>query len=126
MNKYKRKQSITLIEMMVVITLIGIIGGALAFNMRGSIQKGKAFQSEQNCAKIYDILMMEYATGNLSLREIVDRKEVILEGAAWCKEGKKLLKDAWGEDIIVKVSETGDDLVVFSSKAHGVNNKQQG
>lgn len=41
MKKQKRKQSITLIEMMVVITLIGIVGGALAFNMRGSIQKGK-------------------------------------------------------------------------------------
>lgn len=41
MKKTKRKkQSITLVEMMVVITLIGIIGGALAFNMRGSLQKG--------------------------------------------------------------------------------------
>lgn len=124
MKKYKRKQSITLIEMMVVITLIGIVGGALAFNMRGSIQKGKVFQSEQNCAKIYDILMMEYATGSLSLREIVDRKEAVLEGAAWCKEGKKLLKDAWGEDIIVKVNASGDDLIVFSSKANGINNKK--
>ncbi|AHK63579.1 hypothetical protein BOKEGFJH_00702 [Chlamydia avium] len=123
MNKYKRKQSITLIEMMVVISLIGIVGGALAFNMRGSIQKGKAFQSEQNCAKIYDILMMEYATGSLSLNEIVDRKESVLEGAAWCKEGRKLLKDAWGEDIIVQVNETGDDLIVFSPKAQGMNKK---
>ncbi|WP_348663346.1 type II secretion system protein [Chlamydia vaughanii] len=124
MKKHKRKQSITLIEMMVVITLIGIVGGALAFNMRGSIQKGKAFQSEQNCAKVYDILMMEYATGGASLREIIDQKESVLEGAAWCKEGKKLLKDAWGEEIIVKINETGDDLIVFSKKASGLNSKR--
>ncbi|WP_139415037.1 type II secretion system protein [Chlamydia abortus] len=123
MKKQKRKQSITLIEIMVVITLIGIVGGALAFNMRGSIQKGKAFQSEQNCAKVYDILMMEYATGGASLKEIVDRKESVLEGAAWCKEGKKLLKDAWGEDIVVKVNDQGDDLVVFSQRATGTNKK---
>ncbi|SYX09404.1 Tfp pilus assembly protein FimT [Chlamydia poikilotherma] len=124
MKKQKRKQSITLIEMMVVITLIGIVGGALAFNMRGSIQKGKVFQSEQNCAKVYDILMMEYATGGASLREIVDQKESVLEGAAWCKDGKKLLKDAWGEDIVVKLNDQGDDLIVFSKRATGTNSKR--
>ncbi|WP_322631931.1 type II secretion system protein [Chlamydia trachomatis] len=119
----KRKQSITLVEMMVVITLIGIIGGALAFNMRGSLQKGKIFQTEQNCARVYDVLMMEYASGNLSLKEVIANKEAILEDSAWCKEGKKLLKDAWGEDLLVKMNDKGDDIVVFSKK---VRNEQQG
>lgn len=119
----KRKQSITLIEMMVVITLIGIIGGALAFNMRGSIHKGKVFQSEQNCAQVYDVLMMEYATGGLSLEEVVANKEAILTGAAWCKDGKKLLKDAWGEDLVVKLNASGDDLIVFSRKAQSTSGK---
>lgn len=119
----KRKQSITLVEMMVVITLIGIIGGALAFNMRGSLQKGKIFQTEQNCARVYDVLMMEYASGNLSLKEVIANKEAILEDFAWCKEGKKLLKDAWGEDLLVKMNDKGDDIVVFSKK---VRNEQRG
>lgn len=113
----KQKRSITLIEMMVVITLIGIIGGALAFNMRGSLHKGKVFQSEQNCSRVYDALMMEYASGGASLKEIIANKEVILEEASWCKEGKKLLKDAWGEDIIVAMNESGDDLEVYSKRA---------
>ena len=117
MKTQKRKQAITLIEMMVVITLIGIVGGALAFNMRGSIHKGKVFQSEQTCAKVYDILMMEYASGGASLKDILAQKEQILEEAAWCKEGKKLLKDAWGEDLVVKLNEQGDDLVIFSKRA---------
>lgn len=119
----KRKQSITLIEMMVVITLIGIIGGALAFNMRGSLQKGKVFQTEQNCARVYDVLMMEYASGNLSLKEVIANKESLLENSAWCKEGKKLLKDAWGEDLIVKLNDRGDDIVVLSRK---IRNEQRG
>ncbi|WP_100934303.1 type II secretion system protein [Candidatus Chlamydia corallus] len=123
MKKQKRKQSITLIEMMVVITLIGIIGGALAFNMRGSIHKGKVFQSEQNCAKVYDILMMEYATGGSSLKEIVAHKETIVEEASWCKEGKKLLKDSWGEDLVVQLNERGDDLVIFSKRVQSSTKK---
>ncbi|ANH78618.1 type II secretion system protein [Candidatus Chlamydia sanziniae] len=124
MKRQKRKQSITLIEMMVVITLIGIVGGALAFNMRGSIYKGKVFQSEQHCAKAYDILMMEYATGGTSLKDIILRKEAILEEASWCKEGKKLLKDAWGEDLIVELNDKGDDLVIFSKRVQSSNSKK--
>ncbi|EPP34493.1 prepilin-type N-terminal cleavage/methylation domain protein [Chlamydia ibidis] len=116
MRKQKRKQSITLIEMMVVITLIGIVGSALAFNMRGSIQKGKIFQTEQNCAKVYDILMMEYASSGASLKEVIARKEAILAESSWCREGSKLLKDAWGNDLIVQLNDKGDDLLVFSKR----------
>lgn len=108
----KKKRSMTLMEVMVVITLIGIVGGALAFNMRGSIQKGKIFQSEQNCERVYEALMMEYATSGLSLQEIIEKKEEILTSRAWCKDGKKLLKDAWGNDLIVQLK--GDDLEVYS------------
>ncbi|WP_201456422.1 type II secretion system protein [Chlamydia sp. 17-3921] len=121
MKKQKRKQSITLIEMMVVITLIGIVGGALAFNMRGSIHKGKVFQSEQACAKVYDILMMEYASGGTPLKDIIAQKEKIIEEAAWCKDGKNLLKDAWGEDLVVQLNERGDDLVIFSKRVQTKN-----
>ena len=60
-----KKRFITLIEIMIVILLIGLIGGALAFNMRGSIDEGKAFKSEQNISRLHDVLMMEYANGNL-------------------------------------------------------------
>lgn len=112
----KKKRAMTLIEIMVVITLIGIVGGALAVNMRGSIHKGKVFQTEQNCERVYEVLMMEYASSGSSLKEIVENKEDILTAAAWCKDGKKLLKDAWGEDLIVQVTPRGNDLEVFSSR----------
>lgn len=115
MRQKRTKRSMTLIEIMVVITLIGIVGGALAFNMRGSIQKGKIFQTEQNCARVYDALMMEYATSGLSLQEIIDNKESILKSASWCQNGEKLLKDAWGEDLIVQLHKSGADIEVLSA-----------
>lgn len=113
----KQKRAVTLIEMMVVIVLIGIIGGALAFNMKGSLQKGKLFQTEQNCAKVYDLLMMEYAQGSASLKDIIENKETILSETILCRDGKKLLKDAWGEDLVVQLTKEGDDLEVFSKRA---------
>ncbi len=64
----------TLIEIMIVILLIGMIGGALAFNMRGSMDEGKKFKTRQNIARVYDILMMEHAEGT-SLEEVVEKKE---------------------------------------------------
>ena len=67
--------------------------------------------------------MMEYASGNLSLKEVIANKESLLENSAWCKEGKKLLKDAWGEDLIVKLNDRGDDIVVLSRK---IRNEQRG
>ncbi len=61
-----KKQAITLIEIMIVILLIGLIGGTLAYNMRGSLDKGKEFKTEQNKSKLYDVLMLEYAKGEKS------------------------------------------------------------
>lgn len=116
MRKKRIKRSMTLIEIMVVITLIGIVGGALAINMRSSIHKGKVFQSEQHCARVYDALMMAYVTNGDSLQEIVNNKESILKNAAWGKDTDKMLKDAWGNDIVVQVDKSGNDLEVFSPK----------
>ncbi|ETR79559.1 putative general secretion pathway protein G, partial [Chlamydia pneumoniae B21] len=33
--------------------------------------------------------------GGSSLKEIIAHKETVVEEASWCKEGRKLLKDAW-------------------------------
>jgi type II secretory pathway pseudopilin PulG len=122
-NKKNRKRSVTLIEIMIVILLIGLIGGALAFNMRGSMDKGKLFKTEQNCARVYDALMMEYAKGEKSLDEIVEDKERILENSPLVKGGKKILKDAWGNDLTIVVS--GDELQIFSAKAQEIENAQR-
>ena len=116
----KKKHAVTLIEIMIVILLIGLIGGALAYNMSGSVDKGRLFKTETNCTRVYDILMMEHATSDLTLTQIVQNKELILKNSPLVKNGVKLLKDAWGEDLKIEIQ--GDDLIVYSEKARKLEN----
>lgn len=119
--KKNRKRPLTLIEIMIVILLIGLISGALAFNMRGSVDKGKLFKTEQNCTRVYDALMMAYAQGEMTLQQIVAEKELVLVDSPLIKDAEKVLKDGWGQDLIVKIQ--GDDLDVYSKKARALQNK---
>ncbi len=125
MKGRKKKRPVTLIEMMIVIMLIGLIGGALAVNMRGSMNKGRIFKTEQNISRVYDALMMEYAKGEIkTLQEIIDKRETILEKCPFVKDGNLLLKDAWGEELTFEIDSLQDDLIVTSSRitqrdAHG-------
>lgn len=111
----KKKFSITLIEIMIVILLIGMITGALAFNMSGSMDKGRAFKTEQNIMRIKDILMLEYATGNESLSDIAKEwEEVVARSSLVLNKGADLMKDGWKEPL--KVSCTKGEIVISSTK----------
>ena len=108
-----KKRAITLIEIMIVMVLIGIIGGAVAYNMRGALTKGKDFKTDQHKARVYELLMLEYAMGNRSLQEIADSWEDILMKNT-LKNGKELLKDGYGKKFIVHLNEQKDDFVIVS------------
>jgi prepilin-type N-terminal cleavage/methylation domain-containing protein len=114
MKKRRKKRAVTLIEIMIVILLIGLIGGALAFNMRGSLDKGRQFKTDQNIARVYDALMMAYATGDFKLDQHGNRQVIkdILSKSPLIKDADAVLKDAWGNDLVIEVR--GDDLAVFS------------
>jgi prepilin-type N-terminal cleavage/methylation domain-containing protein len=116
-GKKRKKRAVTLIEIMIVILLIGLIGGALAFNMRGSMDKGRVFKSEQNAARVYDALMMAYAEGNFELSQYNDEKRIleILNKSPLIKDGTKIIKDAWGEKLKIEVE--NNELLVYSAKA---------
>ncbi|MEZ5315282.1 MAG: type II secretion system protein [Chlamydiales bacterium] len=112
----RKKQSVTLIEIMIVILLIGLIGGALAFNMRGSMDKGKMFKTEQNISRLYDALMMEYAKGERNLNQIIEDRENILRECPFVKDGLTLLKDGWGNALLIKTDKDDNDLIITSPK----------
>lgn len=77
----KKKRFVTLIEIMIVILLIGIIGGVLAFNMKGSLDKGREFKTKQNKQRIEDILNLELATSDKSSDKILNEWSTIVKNS---------------------------------------------
>jgi type II secretory pathway pseudopilin PulG len=120
-KKNKKKQRpITLIEIMIVILLIGLIGGALAFNMRGSMDEGKKFKTRQNISRVENILMMEYAEGKSSLDDIVHDWQKIVAKSSLVKKGSDLTVDAWNDKLTVAL--TNGDITITSKNLPNDNN----
>lgn len=122
MVQAKQKRSLTLLEIMIVIVLIGLIGSVIGFNVKGSLDEGKAFKTEMAQEQIKDILLLEVARGS-SLEEVIERKEEILENSGLVKNAKNFLKDGWGIPFHIEIKgQSGHDLVVKSDR---LNSYQQ-
>ena len=106
----------TLIEIMVVIFLIGIISAVVGYNMKGSLEKGKRFKTEQAARQVREILLWEYANrSDLSLKNLKNYKE-ILENSSLVKKVEDIAKDGWGNDFEIILHEEEDDIEVVSPK----------
>jgi prepilin-type N-terminal cleavage/methylation domain-containing protein len=111
----QKKRAVTLIEIMIVILLIGLISGALMFNMRGSLDKGRIFKTKQNSQRVYDALMMAYASGEFQLADVSKDDVVlaVLNQSPLIKNGAEALKDGWGDRFTLSIVD--NDIKVTSS-----------
>jgi general secretion pathway protein G len=115
MKKIKKK-SLTLIEIMVVIALIGIIGSVLGVNMKKSMDKAKVFKAKAQIQKIEDALNMFYAENSQSPQEVLDNASDILKESGLFKDEKDLMKDPYGKPIQI-VFENGGFMCLKSEEA---------
>ncbi|MFY7843402.1 MAG: type II secretion system protein [Rhabdochlamydiaceae bacterium] len=109
----RQKQFITLIEIMVVIFIIGLIGGVLGYNMKESMEQGKAFKSEHGAAKLKELLSLEVAHG-ADIETVTNDPLFYLKQSNLSRDPEKLLKDGWGERF--DITHEGGDVIVKSSK----------
>lgn len=111
-----KKRSLTLLEIMIVIVLIGLIGSVIGFNMKGSLDEGKAFKTRQARNQITDILMLEVARGT-SIDDVIKEPEKYLANSGLVKKPKEFLKDGWGEPFEIKADgRTNGNIIVKSTK----------
>ncbi len=104
----------TLLEIMIVIFLIGLIGSVIGYNMKGSLDEGRAFKSKQGAQQIRDILDLEVAKG-VSPQEVAGNPEKYLRNSGMAKDPKKMLRDGWDELFDITATNKGT-ISVLSKK----------
>lgn len=98
----KTRRHITLIEMMIVMFLIALIVGVLAYNYGGSLDEGKAFKTKLAIEKVSTILNLEAAKNPGFLNNISSWQEVI-KSSPLVKNPNDFIKDGWGGDLTIEV-----------------------
>lgn len=127
-----KKRSITLLEIMIVILLIGLIGGVVSYNLKGTLDKGKAFASKEGAQKLEDILNLQIQEGyktavdftqdTTAKREIV-KEAVLNSGLISRQQVDKFIKDGWGE--FYHIGRRGGQVTVSSDKLREYNKVHQ-
>jgi len=112
----KKKYAMTLLEIMIVIFIIGIIGSVIGYNMRGSLDKGKAFKTKEGVNKLYEIVQLEEAQGNPlnSEQDLETAVERLLTNSGLVRRPSDLMKDGWGN--IYEFKHEGKELRITSDK----------
>lgn len=103
----------TLLEVMIVIFIIGIIGSVIGYNMRGSLDNGKAFKTKEGTRRLYEIVQLE-SDGLKDGGHLHDNIKNLLENSGLVRNAKDLMKDGWGEEYRIEVHE--GDIRFFSQK----------
>lgn len=110
----KKRYAMTLMEIMIVIFIITTIVGVLGVNMKGSMEKGKAFKSVQGGRQIYEVLSMELSQGNCTEDDLRENTESVLANSGLVRKADQLMKDGWGNSY--KITCNNGEIRVRSTK----------
>ncbi len=105
------KRAITLLEMMIVIFIIGLIGSVIGVNMKGSLDRGRAFKCEQGSKMIHDALTLRLAEGGTTLSKIIKDPAKYLDESGFIKNPEKALQDGWNQRYEIRKTKTGEIIV---------------
>lgn len=118
------KRTLTLLEIMIVIFLITIITGAIGYNMKGALEKGKIFRSERAREQLREIILLRMAEGH-ELADILKHLPDHVKESGLAKDPKAILSDGWGVAFEFKPSRSRDDVEVISQKLKALEAKKK-
>lgn len=111
--------------------LIATITGALAYNYKGSLAKGKAFKTEQTIKKIETILTIHLTespedagriTDEAFLRKIIKNSPI----APSLKEDQDPLLDGWGKKMKIIVDNDSNDEISVKVTSEALERYKRG
>ena len=114
-NTIKRR-FVTLVEMMIVMFLIALITGVVAYNYRGSLDEGKAFKTGTAITKLETILNLEVAKNPQIRDSITSNWQAIVKSSPLVHDANALTIDGWGELYHVSIDPDTDAIEVSSNK----------
>jgi type II secretory pathway pseudopilin PulG len=109
-----KKRALTLIEIMIVIFLITLITGAIGYNMKGSMNKGKEFRTKQAKEQLHDLLLICLDEGSEDAETIAGDPVRYLKKSGLAKDADKLVQDGWGTAFKIKVTADKKDFEITS------------
>ena len=109
--------------MMIVMFLIAMIIGVVAYNYQGSLDEGKAFKTKTSIEKLQTILLIRLAEdSNINVesywKEIVKQSPLV-------QNASTLMKDGWGNEFSVRSLPDGG-VSVTSQKFEEYKKKNPG
>lgn len=117
----KKRHPITLLEIMIVILLIGLIGGVLSYNLKGTLDRGKIFRTEEGIKRLREILELEIERGSFTLSQLTGpdgasfvRDCIEKSGFIAKKDIDAFLCDGWKLPYVI--CEQNNELQIFSSR----------
>lgn len=110
----KKRRFITLIEMMIVMFLIALITGVIAYNYRGSLEQGKAFKTQAGIERLETILNLSIAEDPTLQDHIEANWREVIRRSPLVQNPDALMKDGWGVEY--QVSMENNAVRVSSSK----------
>jgi len=117
-----KKKALTLLEIMIVIFLITLITAVVGYNMKGSLDKGKAFRTEQAKSQLQDMLLLALSEG-LSMDTILNDPKYALHKVGIARDPDGLLKDGWGVLFSIKSNQSKSDFIIHSDNLINYRNR---
>ncbi|MBS4164725.1 putative outer membrane protein [Candidatus Protochlamydia amoebophila] len=121
-----KKHFVTLVEMMIVMFLIAMITGVIAYNYTGSLDEGKAFKTKAGIEKIHTVLDLHFAMHPEEKENIAMNWKNILKESQLVKNSRDLEKDGWGVEYTVTTKENGEIEITSAKYTDYLNKKGQG
>jgi type II secretory pathway pseudopilin PulG len=112
--------------MMIVMFLIAMITGVIAYNYTGSLDEGKAFKTKAGIEKIHTILDLHFAIHPEDKESVESKWKTILDNSQLVKNARELEKDGWGDEFDVTDDSNGNIQITSKKYNEYLSKKGQG
>lgn len=109
-----KRRFLTLIEMMIVMFIIALITGVLAYRYTGSLDEARAFKTKAAIERLSTILSLKAADNPEFLDNIQSEWRSAVENSPLVSNPKDLLNDGWGGNFEISVE--NNTIYIHSQK----------